>query len=1076
MDHPKPPLKGFVAALLVSATLAPSVFAIETRGRLRFDRDIRPILSDKCFHCHGPDPAHRQAKLRLDLEDAAKAEAIKPGRPNESPLVAHITSTDPDVRMPPPDSNKTLSADEITKLSRWIAEGAEWSRHWAFISPQRPPPPRLQNQEWARNAIDDFVLAKLEKEGLAPAPEASRETHIRRLSFDLTGLPPTLAEIDEFRSDTKPGAYERLVDRLLDSRHYGERMAVLWLDAARYGDTSVFHADGFRDMWAWRDRVVESFNEGLPFDAFSTEQLAGDLLPDASVAQRIAAGFNRNNGTTDEGGLIPEEYRVEYAVDRVKTTSMVWLGLTMECAQCHEHKYDPIPQEEYYQFFAFFNRSADTGSQSRSHNSPPLVNILSPENEAKLPALREKLAAAKEQVDTYLAGVPDGYAAWVRPFESGLQAGSAPKEDAASESDPRATRGSVLHATFDSKEGDLEAETTTAGTTRVVGKLEGEAERVDGRTLGAVKLGGKAHIAFDDVGNFARTDSFSYGGWFLHEGAGALLSRMDEEKAFRGYDLLIDGAGKVSVHIVHEWPKNAIKVTTQKAAERGAWRHILATYDGSSKGTGVAIYIDGELSEVTVETDGLTDSIRTAQPFRVGIRTTNNALRGVVDEIRVFDRALTHDEVRAVMTQDAVRPALSRPSAERDEAATKILRDYYIHYRDARYVALQVARKELEGQEQTLLKPATTVMIMGDMKKPRDTFVLLRGAYDAPTETKVEPGTPSMLPSMPADAPRNRLGLARWLFAPEHPLTARVAVNQYWQMLFGIGLVATAGDFGSQGDFPSHPDLLDWLAVEFRETGWDIKRLLKLIVTSATYRQTAEVAPELYARDPQNRLLARGPRFRLQAEFLRDNALAVSGLLVKRFGGPGVKPYQPPGLWKEVGLGGKPLFAQDQGAKLYRRSIYTYWKRSAPPPTMQIFDAPTREKCTIHRARTNTPLQALVILNDVQYVEAARGLAQRMLRHTMDQGALAADEALREQLAFGFRLVTARQPTASEFDVLGAVHKEATDEYRAHPEAAEKLLATGESPRDEAIDAITHAAMTAVGSLLLNLDETLTRG
>ena len=1070
MERPPFVWRSWVTTLAVLVATCSNAVATEERGRLRFDRDIRPILSDKCFHCHGPDTKHRQADLRLDEEQAAKTEAITPGKPNESPLVARIKSSDPDLQMPPPDSNKTLSQSEVELLERWVIEGAEWGRHWAFVTPRRPLPPLLKKKDWARNTVDEFVLARLEREGFSPAPRATPTTLIRRLTFDLTGLPPTPEEIDRFLSDRKPSAYERLVDRLLDSRHYGERMAVLWLDAARYGDTSVYHADGFRDMWAWRDRVVDAFNEGLPFDEFSTEQIAGDLLPNGTAKQKIAAGFNRNNGTTDEGGLIPEEYRVEYAVDRVKTTATVWLGLTMECAQCHEHKYDPIPQEEYYQFFAFFNRSADAGSQTRGGNSPPLFNILAPENEAKLPALRAELATASDRIETYRGRVPEGYPEWARQ----VSASAVP------------ARGNVFQATFDAKDGEAATFVAQAAGTSFTGTVEGNAERVDGRHLGGVKFNGKTHIAFASVGDFERTEAFSFGGWLRQEGAGAFLSRIDAENDFRGYDLLVDDAGKVSVHIVHQWPKNAIKVITEAAAEPGSWHHVFVTYDGSSKASGVTVYIDGEPSEVSVEQDGLADSIHTEQPLRIGSRTSDTRLRGVVDEVRIFHRQLSHGEVESVMAHDALRSVLILPSTERDDAARDALREFYLSHRDAEYARLARTKKDLESKERTLLKPLTTVMTMGDMATPRDTFVLSRGAYDAPTEIKVEPGTPSALPPMASDAPRDRLGLARWLFSSEHPLTSRVAVNLYWQMVFGNGLVTTPGDFGSQGDFPSHPELLDWLAVEFRETGWDIKRLLKLFVTSATYQQSAEVPAALYRRDPQNRLLARGPRFRLQAEFLRDNALAVGDLLVKRFGGPGVRPYQPAGLWKEVGLGGKPLFKQDDGAKLYRRSLYTYWKRSAPPPTMQIFDAPTREKCTVQRARTNTPLQALATLNDIQYVEAARALAQRMLEHSRPEhsrkegarkeGALDPRTASREQLAFGFRLVTARRPTESELDVLVTIYRDATREFQAQPEAAEKLLKSGASPRNEALDATAHAAMTTVANLLLNLDETLTRG
>jgi len=1028
---------------------------------MRFDRDIRPLLADACFHCHGPDPKHREADLRLDMEKEAKAAVIIPGNPDASELIARITSRDPDEKMPPPSSNKKLTAEQVEKLRRWVLEGADWPQHWAFLAPEKSAVPAASDPSWTRNEIDHFVLARLDREGLRPSAEAERTTLIRRVTFDLTGLPPTLEEVDAFLLDNTPNAYEKVVDRLLNSHHYGERMTVRWLDAARYGDTSVYHADGRRDMWLWRDHVVDAFNKNLSFDEFSTQLLAGDLLPDATTEQKVLSGFNRNNGTTDEGGLIPEEYRVEYAVDRVKTTSTVWLGLTMECAQCHGHKYDPIPQEDYYRFFAFFNTSADKGSQTRGGNSPPLVEIPDPERQAKLPEVLEKLASIKGDLERHRAENAPRVTEWIAHVERDIaQASSAGSEP-----------GLRVHLRFDENSGDQAVNSVGGAASKIDrGKVKKEEEATkwtEGRTRGGLDLNGKTRVEVSGAGDFERTDAFSFGGWvFRHGGAsGALISRQNAD--LQGYELSIDGSERVEVMLTGSNSQNQLRLRTNRRLEQDRWNHVFATYDGSSKAEGVSVYVDGEPWDFDTRNNTLTESIRTTEPLRIGSRQSDDHLKAIVDEIRVYDRTLEEAEVRGIVPREAFEGILTVAAAQRSDEAAKELRDFYFEHTDTEYRAIIEKKSAAEAEEVELRKPLTTVMVMGDLEKPRETFVLMRGAYDAPTDRRVEPGTPSALPPMPSEAPGNRLGLARWLFQPEHPLTARVAVNQYWQMLFGVGLVATPADFGAQGEFPSHPKLLDWLAVDFRQSGWDIKRLVRQILLSSTYRQTSSAPPELYTRDPGNRLLARGPRFRLQGEFLRDTALAVSGLLLRKFGGPGVKPYQPEGLWKEVGLSGKPLFKQDHGKHLYRRSIYTYWKRSAPPPTMQIFDAPTREKCAIQRPRTNTPLQALVTLNDIQFVEAARGLGERML--------LEVDGTERERLIFAFRLVTAREPRDSELAILLGVYRDSLGRYRADTEAAEKLLATGEAPRNPSLDAAEHAATTVLANLLLNLDEALTR-
>ena len=1045
--------------LLVTARSHPA----DPTQSVRFGRDIRPILSDKCFHCHGPDEGNRKADLRLDLEGSAKENAIVAGKSDESDLVRRVLSTDPEEMMPPPAAKKPLKPEEIDLLKRWVEQGAEWTDHWAFLPPTRSALPDVvaslrdtdsSSGATLRNAIDHFVVAKLLREGLLPNPEADRHTLIRRVTFDLTGLPPAPAEVDAFVADQSENAFEKVVDRLLKSPHYGERMALMWLDAARYGDTSVFHADGPRDMWGWRDLVVRSYNDNKPFDQFSIEQLAGDLLAEAKPEQIAASAFNRNNGTTDEGGAIAEEYRVEYAVDRVKTTATVWLGLTMECGQCHDHKYDPISQRDYYRFYSFFNVSADAGMQSRSGNAQPTVSVPDFEKQQQLPAVRQQLAATEAALKAHAQAADPAFVKWTAEKEAALRDD---KHDIL-------PTDALLHFSLDEGKGNAPADTIDS---KRKGTINGKVEWTTAQFNQGLKLDGNTFVDLGDLGDFERTDKFSYGGWVRPDNnpTGAVLARMDANSKHRGYDMLLSG-GFVEVHIVNTWPSNAIKVRTKKPIAAAKWQHVFATYDGSSKAAGVHIYVNGISQEWDIQQDGLNDTIRTQKTLLIGSRHPGARYKGTIDDLRMYGRQLRQTEVQALAGSNPITPILLLAADERKPDQVAQLRNYYLNNADARYQELRKQRDGLKSEEVTLLKPLTTVMVMKDAV--RDTFILNRGAYQSPTDQKVTQGTPAILPPMAADAPRNRLGLARWLFQPDHPLTARVAVNRYWQLLFGRGLVATPEDFGSQGEYPSHPDLLDWLAVDFRESDWDVKRMIKQIVMSATYRRGARVSPELYSRDADNRLLARGPRFRLQGEFVRDNALIISGLLNKKMGGPGVKPYQPAGLWTEVGLSGNPKFVQDHGEKLYRRSLYTYWKRSAPPPTMQIFDAPTREKCTIRRARTNTPLQALVTLNDVQFVEAARNLAQRMM--------LEGGESPGQRVAFAYRLATAREPSGSESQALLDLFNTARDIYSHEQEAAKKLLSFGESKRDESLDAAEHAAWTIIASSILNLDETLTRG
>ena len=1025
-----------------------SVFAVDIP---LFNRDIRPILSQNCFPCHGPDTSHVEADLRLD-EEAGALKAFG-GSLADSEAWQRITSQDPDTRMPPVDSHLELKPEQIVLLKAWIESGAKWEGHWSFIPPQKPPVPTTATPTWVRNPIDAFILKRLEEHGLSPNEPADQERVLRRVTFDLTGLPPTIAEIDQFLAEANVDphvAYEKAVDRLLASKHFGERMALVWMDAARYGDSSVFHADGPRDMWPWRDWTINAYNANKPFDEFTVEQLAGDLIPDSTVEQKIATGFNRNNATTDEGGAIAEEFRVEYAVDRVKTTSMVWLGLSLECAQCHNHKYDPITMEDYYRFFAYFNQASDPGMQTRGGNHAPIVDVFDADSLVRAATLKQELPGLKARLDQRSTDVEPDFVAWLE------------KESASAEGKSFLPTGAIAHLTLDETLDDL------ADLQRKV-VIKGATKWGDGKFGKAFDCDASNWVDAGQLGDFDYKDAFSYGCWIKPNGEanGAPITKMDDGNSYRGYDMLFSN-GTLSVHIINTWPTNAIKVNTKGKLKKDEWQFVLVTYDGSSKASGVKIYFDGKPQEWTIEQDRLSATIRTKSPLHLGRRNPGGGFKGLIDEVRIFDRALTETEAEALAGADPIAPLLAMKSAERSPEQVALLRNFYLTNQDQSWQELSMQLRDLKTKIAESEKPISTVMVMQDVPQMRQTFILDRGQYASPKkESPVNPGVLSALPPLPAEAPPNRLGLAQWIVQKDHPLTARVTVNRYWYMLFGTGLVNTLEDFGAQGEWPSHPALLDWLAVDFVQSGWDIKRMLKLMVMSATYRQSSRVTPELLEADPENRLLARGPRFRLQGEFVRDNALAASGLLVSTIGGPSVKPYQPDGLWNEVSLSGE-RFTRDSGEKLYRRSMYTYWKRSSPAPSLTIFDAPTREKCSLTRSRTNTPLQALVTLNDVQFVEAARALAERALKQGGD--------TLDSQIDYAYRLASGVRPKSFVREILKQTYHDELKLFQSDKERATKLISAGESSRDEALDPAVHAAMSIVTSMILNLDEVLTRG
>ncbi|MCH2059882.1 MAG: DUF1553 domain-containing protein [Verrucomicrobiales bacterium] len=1033
-------------------------------AEIDFNRDIRPILSSNCFICHGPDAADRKADLRLDTREGAVrlndgVRAINPDKLADSEFLHRILSDDEDEVMPPPESHKVLSAEQKSLLRQWVLSGAEYRDHWAFVPPAKDNVPNTENKGRVHNPIDSFILDRLVKSGLKQSGEADRRTLIRRVTYDLTGLPPSPGDVEAFVNDQSPQAYEKVVDRLLGMERYGERMALAWMDAARYGDSSVMHADGPRDMWAWRDWVIDAYNSNMPFDRFTTEQLAGDLLPNATIAQRVASGFNRNHATSDEGGAFAEELRVEYVVDRVKTTANVWMGLTMECAQCHDHKYDPISQREYYQMFAYFNNTTDPGMQSRGGNQSPVVNVPPREQVAKLAELRKGIEASDKKMDEYKRGAVPEYVKWLRVAEK--SAGNALPEPPG-----------LAHFFPLNERGGNQVKASVGGG---VGQIQGRVYPAKRGEDGGLRFDGKTAVTFGSWPARERNQAFTFAAWLKvpGNGNGSVIARMDVGQAYRGYDFWFQNRA-VGTHIVSSWPGNALKVVSAQPLAADKWQHVAVVYDGSSKASGVKIFIDGKLVGNKVEQDSLKDSIVTQTPFKIGSRSSQGNYNGEVDELRIYNRALSEAEIQR-LGGDPIKGILATPAAKRTQEQKMALLEHFLSSQDQEYQKLVSAHSKLLSEESAIKgQKATSVMVMQDhaANKTRKTYILDRGAYDQPIkegpDAVVNPGVPAALPSLAEGAASNRLGLAQWLTSGKNPLTARVAVNRYWALLFGRGLVKSVDDLGNQGSPPSHPELLDWLAVDFVESGWNVKRMLKQIVLSATYRQASRFTPQLAKADPENILLARSPRFRLQGEFIRDTALDLSGLLVKKVGGASVKPYQPPNIWNEVSLNGGLRYKRDNGEKLYRRSMYTYWKRSAPMPNMLIFDAPTREKCMIQRPITNTPLQALVTLNDPQFVEAARAFAQRLLKEGGNDTA--------SRIDYGFKLALSRPATQAEVKVIERVLGDQLTRFRNDPNKAKEFLAVGEMARDETIDAVDHAAWMVVGQLLLNMDETLTRG
>jgi hypothetical protein len=1029
----------------------------EERQTLAYNRDVRPILAENCFPCHGPDSAARKADLRLDQREAATAMgAIVPGDPNASEMIRRIESQDPDYRMPPPSVKKTLTEAQKAVLRQWIAQGAVYQPHWSLIPPVRPEVPQVKNAAWVRNPIDAFILARLEAQGLTPAPEADRYTLARRASLDITGLPPDPELVETFVNDPSEEAYEKYIDKLFKSPAWGEHRARYWLDYARYADTHGIHFDNYREMWSYRDWLIRAFNQNMPFDQFTIESLAGDLLPNATLDQLIASGFNRCNITTNEGGVIPEEYLVLYTRDRTETTARVWMALTANCTVCHDHKFDPMSQREFYEMAAFFNNTTQGAMDGNIKDTPPVVVVPMEEDRARWEALAVAIPKVQGDMAARKAEARELFEQWL----------SSATADALSEAIPQ--EGLYLHAPLDEGSGQT-TRVTVASEVRTVTLSPATAWQSGSAGGAAVELQGAA-FELPEVGDFEADRPWSCAAWIRlppNDSSGAILARMDDQHDYRGWDFWVQRR-QVGMHIIHKWPDNAVKVVTKKQLPANTWTHVTVTYDGSRKAAGIKIYVNGELEATNVEADRLSETIRTEVPFKLGQRHSQQPLSAAgVHDVRIYSRVLSPAEAAALAKLTRLRAILAKPADQRGESEKEELYDWWIVAQDRPYQQLQQQLDALLKEQAAIRSRATVAHIMQEKSTPPEAYVLFRGDYDKRRD-RVEPDTPDMLPPMPSHFPRNRLGFAQWLLLPEHPLTARVTVNRFWQEVFGTGIVRTSEDFGVAGELPSHPELLDWLAVEFRESGWNVQRMYRLMLTSSTYRQSAIATREKLEKDPQNRLLSRGPRFRMDGEMIRDYALAVSGLLVRRVGGPSVKPYQPPGVWEAVAMIGSNTrdYRRDSGENLYRRSMYTFWKRSAPPASMEIFNAPSREVCTVRRERTNTPLQALVTLNDEQFVEAARVLAQR---------AILAHSELQQRLDFLARRILIRPFRDEEIPIVTRSLENLFAYYQQHPEDAKQLIAVGESQADSRIDPAELAAWTMLVNQLLNLDEVLNK-
>jgi hypothetical protein len=1027
--------------LAVAVTVASSLEA----APIDFNQDIRPMLSAKCFNCHGPHADARKAGLRLDTKAGLFGNArsgrpiVMPGNVEDSVLVQRLFAVDPDDRMPPADALHQLSTSDRALIQAWVNVGAPWSKHWSFIKPKSQPMPSVIANWLGNEPIDRFVQAMLHQKDLSPSPQADRETLLRRVSFDLTGLPPSVAQLDAFLADNRPEAYEHAVDALLASPRFGEHMATPWLDLARYADTYGYQNDVGRSVWQWRDWVIGAFNDNLPFDAFLTWQLAGDLLPNPTREQQLATTFNRLHRQTNEGGSVNEEYRVAYVADRVDTFGAAMLGLTTQCARCHDHKFDPISQREYYELFAFFDNIDESGLYSHFTSAvpTPTLTLPTPLQQTQLEALGEAVELAEATLLQRRHEARPAFAQWSITTEG-----------------PLTVPGLVAHYPLDVTPNGTLANLIDAS---MPAKTSLSPLVAQGNTADGLLLSGDNNVHFPGIAAFSRSTPFSLSLYVQVPDVKSRAVVMHRSRAWtdagsQGYQLLLED-GKLSWSLVHFWPGDAISIKATEPMATGRFVHVVVTADGSSTANGLALYIDGEAVPVEVIKDNLYKGITGGGPgaLTIGERFRDNGLAGgIVDDVMVFDRCLTPIEVAHVHDGESLNTALA--------SAPNTLLAYYLATASDPTMGAASAVVDARAAFASAQNGVGEIMAMRDLPIKRQTYVLDRGEYNSPREA-VSPATPAaVLPFDPA-LPSNRLGLAQWVTDRENPLTARVAVNRLWAQVFGRGLVVTPGDFGNQGVRPTHPALLDALALDFIDSGWDTKAMLRRMVLSETYKQQSESTAAAWQSDPGNQWLARGPSRRLTAERMRDQALAASGLLVEHVGGAGVFPYQPPGLWREKS---DATYPQGKGDALYRRSLYTYWKRTSPPPSMMIFDAAKRDICIADRGSTSTPLQALVLLNDVQFVEAARVLAERAW-HASKGDAQAS-------IVFAFRSLTGRMPDDGEVAVLGSLFQSQRQALATDSEAALLLASVGERPRDTSLNAVDIAALTATCSTMMNTD------
>ncbi len=1031
-----------------------------------FQLQVRPILSDTCFECHGPDPKARLADLRLDLEEGVFSERptgspVIPGDPESSLVYQRITHPDGALRMPPKYAHKELTEDQIQVVRRWIEEGAPWEEHWSFAPLTRPPLPQVRSPEWVRNPIDRFVLARLEKEGLTPAREADRRTLARRASLDLTGLPPLPHEVEQFVADASPDAYAKWIDGRMRSPAYGEHRGRYWLDAARYGDTHGLHIDNYREMWAYRDWVIRAFNRNLPFDRFTVDQLAGDLLPNPTPDQLVATGFHRCNITTNEGGVIKEEVEVMYAKDRVDTTGTVWLGLTVGCATCHDHKFDPITQKDFYSLAAFFRNTTQKPLDGNAFDPPPVMIVPARSDALRWDQLKQAEPAARGKRDEVERAAEEEFRRWLDSdghLDLNLD-----------EFDGSQTLSLELGEAPHFRTSSEKRELVLSGAARV--------DRSD--PIPALDLPEDSFVEIPDLPGFEADRPFTVSMTFRFRKGGSrmiLARQVDPDEESRGWSLEIIGDRPSLMLQVKDGRNMGIRGVEENKLEPEQWRNVIVTYDGLRQRTGMNLYVDGAV--VPTQSFGrairvLEGSIRTGKPLVLGAGDRPSAgkydfLNGSIRQFRILNRAVGESEARLLARWDSLAAVQKRESKALSSDDREALKAFFLV---RRHDAFGQAARELRGlqdeRREILRRSSLTHVMRENPDADPMAHILRRGMYDQRGD-EVLPATPGVLPAMDPDLPRNRLGLARWLMSDDNPLTGRVMVNRFWQEVFGTGLARTSEDFGSQGEAPTHPELLDWLAVEFRESGWDVKHLFSLMLDSATYRQSARATEEKIQKDPGNRLFSRGPRFRMDGEMVRDYALAASGLLERRVGGPSVKTYQPEGLWEAVAMEGSNtrFYKQDSGSDIYRRSLYTFWKRAAPPPQLVVFNAPTREECTVRRERTNTPLQALLTLNGVQFFEAARHLAQRAMQAAPD---------VDQRLDFMASHLLARSLREPEQELSRKAYRDYLGYYGAHPDQAGKALSVGDSTADETLPKAEFAAWTMVANQLMNLDEVLNK-